>query len=306
MKSHLSRIFAKLGLRDRAAAVVYAFDHGIVTPRTSIVDDAPVPPVVVEPARGPGLRFSVLGPLRAWRGGTPLDLGPVRQQALLAALVLRCGVTVSQTELLDGVWGLEPPGTGGRVLPVYVHRLRKCLRGPGERTPDSVIGHARGGYRFDGDGVRLDTARLTELDADAGAAEAAGDLAAAVTSCSAALGLFHGEPLSGLPGPFAEGQRLRLTERRGALWTRKARLQLRLGRYAETADELSAVLALEPLREPWAALLMRALQATGRRAEAIAVYGRTRDRLAAELGVEPGEELRRTHRAVLDDELPPG
>jgi DNA-binding NarL/FixJ family response regulator/DNA-binding SARP family transcriptional activator len=307
VKSHLSRIFAKLGLRDRAAAVVYAFDHGIVSPRAvlSTVDDAPLRPVFPEPVPGPGLRFSVLGPLRAWRGGAPLDLGPVRQQALLAALVLRPGVTVSQSELLDGVWGLEPPGTGGRVVPVYVHRLRKCLRGPGERTPDSVIGHTRGGYRFAVDGVRIDTARLAELDADAGAAEEAGDLAAAAASCATALGLFHGEPLAGLPGPFADGQRLRLTERRSTLWTRKARLQLRLGRYAETAEELAAVLALEPLREPLAALLMRALQATGRRAEAIAVYGRIRERLAADLGVEPGEELRRAHRAVLEDGGPP-
>jgi DNA-binding NarL/FixJ family response regulator len=32
VKSHIGRIFAKLGLRDRAAAIVYAFDHGIVTP----------------------------------------------------------------------------------------------------------------------------------------------------------------------------------------------------------------------------------------------------------------------------------
>ncbi|MFJ7214565.1 BTAD domain-containing putative transcriptional regulator [Amycolatopsis sp. NPDC098790] len=257
------------------------------------------------PDPAPGLRFSVLGPLRAWRGGTPLDLGPVRQQALLAALVLRPGTTVSPAELLDGVWGLEPPGTGGRVLPVYVHRLRKCLRAPGERTPDSVIGRTRGGYRFAADGVRIDTARLAELAADATAAEEADEPAAAVESWSAALGLFHGEPLSGLPGPFAEGQRLRLTERRAAMLTRKARLQLGLGRYAETADELSAVLAGEPLREPVAALLMRALQATGRRAEAIAVHGRIRDRLAADLGVEPGEELRRAHRAVLDDVLHP-
>ena len=32
VKSHIGRIFVKLGLRDRAAAVVYAFDHGIVRP----------------------------------------------------------------------------------------------------------------------------------------------------------------------------------------------------------------------------------------------------------------------------------
>src|SRR5258708_186495 len=85
------------------------------------------------------LRLAVPGPLRARRGGQQLDLGPVRQQALLAALVLRPDVAVSQQELLGGVWGLEPPRTGGKVVPVYVHRLRKCLRAEGEDIAASVI-----------------------------------------------------------------------------------------------------------------------------------------------------------------------
>lgn len=33
VKSHIGRIFVKLDLRDRAAAIVYAYDHGVVTPR---------------------------------------------------------------------------------------------------------------------------------------------------------------------------------------------------------------------------------------------------------------------------------
>lgn len=33
VKSHIGRIFVKLRLRDRAAAIVYAYDHSIVTPR---------------------------------------------------------------------------------------------------------------------------------------------------------------------------------------------------------------------------------------------------------------------------------
>lgn len=32
VKSHIGHIFTKLGLRDRAAAIVYAYDHGLVTP----------------------------------------------------------------------------------------------------------------------------------------------------------------------------------------------------------------------------------------------------------------------------------
>lgn len=211
-------------------------------------------------------------------------------------------MTVSQGELLDGVWGLEPPGTGGKVLPVYVLRLRKCLRASGERTSNSVISRDRGGYRFVGDGVWVDAARLAEIVTEAADAQAGGDAAAAVDACGSALDLFHGEPLTGVPGPFAEGERRRLLERRISLSQQKAELQLRLGRHAETVGELSAVMAVNPHREPLATLLMRALYAGGRRAEALAVYNQLRRRLVDDLGVEPGEEARRTLHAVLRED----
>ncbi|WP_246258599.1 AfsR/SARP family transcriptional regulator [Amycolatopsis anabasis] len=248
------------------------------------------------------MRLAVLGPLRAWRGEEPLDLGPVRQQALLAALVLRPDVPVSQQELLDSVWGLEPPGTGGKVVPVYVHRLRKCLRADGEDTADSVIGRSRGGYRFTSAGVWLDSMRLEEIVAEAGAAEQSGDLAAAVSAYADALALFEGEPLAGLPGPFVEGERLRLTERRIALAQEKVKRQLVLGRHADAVAELSALTQGHPYSESLAALLMRALYFDGRRADALAVFTQLRRRLVDELGVEPGEELRRVQQAVLRGE----
>jgi SARP family transcriptional regulator, regulator of embCAB operon len=284
---HIRRIYARLGLRDRAAAIVYAFDHGIVTP-------APRPNTT--PVPGPRLRISVLGPLRAWRGGEPLDIGPVRQRALLAALVLRLGVTVSQRELLDGLWGLEPPA--GNVVAVYVYRLRTCLRPDPDRR-DSVISRDRWGYRFVGDGVSLDSAQLEEIVAEATAAQRVDDLPAAVGLYSRALGLFHGEPLAGLPGPFAELQGLRLAERRITLAQWKAECQLRLGRHADAVCELSALAPAYPHSEPVAALLMRALHHSGRQADALAVFTRTSRRLMDDLGVQPGEALRRTRQAVL-------
>lgn len=298
VKTHFSRILAKLDLRDRAAAVVYAFDHGIVTPgRATAADPAPIP---ASPRTSvPRLRFSVLGPLQAWRGTAPLDLGPVRQQALLAALVLRPDVVVSDNELLDDVWGLEPPGTGTGVLPTYVLRLRNCLRAATETTKDSVIRRRRTGYLFAGDSVRTDVTRLREIVTNADAAEEAADLSAAADACADAIGLFHGEPLAGLPGPFADGERRRLGERKLVLFQRKADLQLRLGHYAETSEELSTVLAAHPHREPLAALLMRALYARGLRADALAVYRRVHDRLLGDFEVEPGEDLMRVRAAVL-------
>ncbi|MEV0406910.1 AfsR/SARP family transcriptional regulator [Actinoallomurus sp. NPDC050550] len=245
------------------------------------------------------LRFAVLGPIRAWHSGVRLDLGPVRQQALLVALLLRPDVTVSRQELLDGVWGTSPPGTGGKVIPVYVHRLRECLRASDTGAASSVISSDRGGYRFVSGDVLVDALRLEEIADEAGSARNSGDFGAAVDACSRALELFQGEPLSGIPGPFAEGERLRFAERRIALVQEKLECQLRLGRCTDAVGELSALTATHPHSESLAALLMRALYGSGRQADALSVFTGVRDRLVEDLAVEPGEELRRVHQAVL-------
>ncbi|MCX4524374.1 MULTISPECIES: BTAD domain-containing putative transcriptional regulator [unclassified Streptomyces] len=294
---HLTRILVKLGLRDRAAAIAHAFDCGLVVagcgPRAREV--SPVTGGATGRAAGPRVRICVLGPVRACRDGRPLNLGHLRQQAVLAALALCAGRTVSRHELLDGVWGMEPPATN--VVPVYVYRLRKTLR-LGD-SPDSVIEHDRGGYRLASGAVEVDAARMEELVTDARTAARAGEPAEAVRLCAQALDLFRGEPLAGLPGPLAELERLRFTERRIAIAQGKVEWQLRLGRHAEAIAELFALSSAHPLNEPVAAMLMRALYRDGRQADALAAFDRTRHRLADDLGVAPSGMLRRTHRMVL-------
>ncbi|MFH8609536.1 AfsR/SARP family transcriptional regulator [Streptomyces sp. NPDC018029] len=245
------------------------------------------------------LHLALLGPVAAHRGEVPLDLGPVRRQAVLAALVLRAETLVTRQQLLDDVWGPEPPGTGHRVLPSYVYPLRKTLDAPGTGPAASVIRGERGGYRFVPGQARTD---LGELTAEAGAARgarAAGDLAAALDGCTRALDLFRGEPLAGLPGPLADAERQRLARLRRTLHQERVECLVLLGRYAEALDELLAAPTARPHDEPLAALRMRALYGSGRQAEALAAYRETRDRLRDELGVEPGDDLRRTHQAVL-------
>lgn len=292
----LARILAKLGLRDRAAAIVHAFDSGLVVPGHGPRETTgPALRPVVRRPREPRVRISVLGPLQAWRDGQTVDLGPLRQQAVLAALALCPDRTVSQQELLDGVWGMEPPIT--KVVPVYIYRLRKILR-IGD-SPDSVIQRDRCGYRLAPGAVEVDVARMEELVTAAGTAERAGELAEAVRVCTQAVELFRGEFLACLPGPFAELERLRLTERRIALVQRKLDWQLQLGRHSEAIAELWALAVAQPLNEPVAAMLMRALYRSGRRADAVTVFDRTRRRLADDLGVPPGQLLRRTHQMIL-------
>ena len=73
------------------------------------------------------LRFSVLGPVTVLRDGVDIDLGPVKQRALLAALLLRRGRVASRAGLVDAVWGEQPPASAANALQVYVHGLRRAL-----------------------------------------------------------------------------------------------------------------------------------------------------------------------------------
>ncbi|MEU6260252.1 BTAD domain-containing putative transcriptional regulator [Streptomyces sp. NPDC047043] len=256
------------------------------------------------------LRIEVLGPLRAWRGATPLDLGPVKRQAVLAALLLRQGAVLSHGQLLDSVWGTEPPAGGRKVLPTHVNSLRRALDPAGTPPAESVISSGKGWYGFVVEAVRLDTADLGERGDAAMRTVASGDLAGAADQLSAAIELFRGEPLANLPGPFAQDERQRLEERRRALRLERLKCLVLLRRFGDALDDLAGLSASDRYDESLVALRMRALYGCERQAEALNAYEDMRVRLRDELGVDPGEELRRVYEAVLrqDDErllLPP-
>ncbi|KKD05543.1 regulator [Streptomyces sp. WM6386] len=231
-----------------------------------------------------------------------MDLGPVKRQAVLAALLLRQGRVVSHEQLLDSVWESEPPASGHKVLASHVNPLRRALDAEGTRHTESVIRSGKGWYRFIVEGVRLDTADLDERGDAAMRTIASGGLATAADQLSAAIGLFRGEPLANLPGPFAQEERQRLGERRRTLRLERLKCLVLLRRFGDALDDLgglSASSAADRYDEPLTALRMRALYGGERQAEALNAYEDMRVRLRDELGVDPGEELRRVYEAVL-------
>ncbi|MEV0988544.1 BTAD domain-containing putative transcriptional regulator [Streptomyces sp. NPDC049949] len=251
------------------------------------------------------LRIELLGPVRAWRETTPLDLGPVRRQAVLAAMVLRAGSAISHEDLLDGVWGAAPPGSGHRVLPSYVYALRKALDPEGTGYEDSVIRSSQGRYGMAMERIRVDVTEMAGLLRDARRAKESGDLATAMAGFTGALALYRGEPLAGLPGPLVQAERRRLADRRRTLESERLECLVLSGRAGEALDGLAALSAAEPYDEAVLALHMRALYANERQAEALNAYQGMRERLRDELGVSPGDALGQVYEAVLrrDDEL---
>ncbi|MCI4082119.1 tetratricopeptide repeat protein [Streptomyces sp. MMS21 TC-5] len=239
-------------------------------------------------------RFAVLGPVRAWRGAEALPSGTPQQRALLAVLLLRDGRTATAPELIDAIWGEDPPQQALATIRTYASRLRKVVA-PGLLVTES------GGYAIRlRSAATLDLGVARSLAADADAARAAGDRTLARTLLARALDLWEGEPLAGVPGPHAETERTRLAEWRLQLLETRLDLDLEVGQHAEAVSELTALTAAHPLRERLRELLMLALYRSGRQAEALAVYADTRRLLADELGVDPRPELAALQQRILN------
>ena len=246
------------------------------------------------------LRVAVLGPVRAWRADTELELGAPRRRAVLGLLAARANHVVSRDELIDGIWGEEPPASAVNALHVHVARLRAALEPErGHRAPGQVLLASQLGYE-----LRLAPAQV-DAQLFAGGLEAArelrerGDLEGAEESFAAALDLWRGTALAGIPGPGAEIVRVGLAEQRLAATEEHLEVILALGRHAEAVRRLTELVREHPLRERFSGQLILALYRSGRQAEALAAFAAARSVLVDELGLEPGPELRQLHARIL-------
>ncbi|MFI1735631.1 BTAD domain-containing putative transcriptional regulator [Streptomyces acidicola] len=247
----------------------------------------------------PPLRFSLLGPLRAWRGGEAVPLGSPQQQAVLAALLLRWSRPATAEELIRAVWAC-PPGGAASVLRTYISKLRTALAAPHERVRRTgVLRSVSSGYALELPDTASDIGLLEQELAQARAQRDDGHLDEARRLLLRALGRWNGSPLSGVPGPLAEAERERLAELRLTVQESGLRLDLELGGHQHAIPELLRLTAAHPLREGLRHLLMIALYRCGRRAEALAVYDDTRRVLQSELAVGPGASLEQLRNRIL-------
>jgi DNA-binding SARP family transcriptional activator len=223
------------------------------------------------------MEIRVLGPLGATDAGRQVALGGGRQRSVLAGLVIHAGEAVSTPQLIDLVWGEDPPPTARKSLQTYVSRLRRIL-GSG------LITGAGNGYRLQATAEQLDVLRFQQL-ADQGRRWVETDPVAAWDTLSEALGLWRGAPLSDLE---ANGELLvyveRLQEARLAAIEDRIEAGLNLGQHVQLIGELRALVEAHPHRERLDAPLIVALYRSGRQAEALEVHRRSRQRLADELG----------------------
>jgi DNA-binding SARP family transcriptional activator/DNA-binding CsgD family transcriptional regulator len=245
--------------------------------------------------------FGILGPLEVRRSGRAVPLGGPRQRAVLALLLLEANRAVSMDRLAEEVWAGDPPDGWVTTLQTYVFHLRRALEPDRLRGAAGSVLVTRGrSYLLRVDREHLDAARFQDGFTAGRAALGAGRYAEGAGTLRQALDMWRGEVLADLADyAFIQPEAVRLEDLRLAALEARIEGDLALGRHDALTAELERLAARHPLRERLHGQLMLALYRCGRQAEALACYRRVRDLLAGELGIDPGEPLRRLHEAVL-------
>ena len=210
---------------------------------------------------------------------------------------------VSQDRLIDDLWGEAPPATAAKTLQAYVSRLRKALADEGGEAPGTRLETRAHGYVLRIPAESLDAVAFQRGPAEGRQALARRDPKRAAERLRQVLDLWRGPALADLAyESFAQPEIARLEELRLTAIEERIDAELALGREDELVGELETLVERHPLRERLRGQLMLALYRAGRQADALRVYQDGRQHLAAELGLEPGESLRRLERQILEQD----
>jgi DNA-binding SARP family transcriptional activator len=244
----------------------------------------------------------LLGPVELRAGGSWTGVSAPKWRAVLTVLALRRGQVVSTGQLADELWGNDPPGGARKLVSGYVAALRRLAGDPDGR----VLVTQAPGYRLMVAPADLDASRFEELVAAGRAALERVDGVGAAEFLAAALALWRGPALAGVPrGPLVAAEAARLDELRVDALELRAEAGICCGRAPELVAELRQLTAGHPLRERFWHQLMRALEQAGRPAQALEAYEHARKVLAEELGADPGPDLRQLHLRLLSGDPAP-
>ena len=248
-------------------------------------------------------RFRLLGPLEVsvdeqWR-----EINAPKWRSVLAALLINAGQVVSIDTLIDEVWGDSEPAKAANLISIYVLRLRRLL---GEDGGTLLVTRSPG-YQLRIGRADTDVRQFEAMVRDGRNALASGDPSRAAGHLAEALALWRGSPLADVPrSTLVSAEAERLAELKLDASELRITAELACGGHAAVVSELRRLLADHPLREGLWVLLMRALNGSGRHAEALDAYGQARSAISEELGVDPGAELRKLYAELLAEDTGDG
>ncbi|WP_326691091.1 MULTISPECIES: AfsR/SARP family transcriptional regulator [unclassified Streptomyces] len=263
------------------------------------------------------MHIRVLGTLHAETAGASIVPSAAKPRQILALLALNSRHIVPVPDLMEEVWGANPPRSAPTTLQTYILQLRRRLRtalgepagdgaGPGGRDvpgDKDILATRHGGYQLEVAESDVDALEFERLTRAGHSAFETGDMAKASHLLTSALALWRGPALADLPhGKHLAIEVTRLEESRLGAIERRIAADLRLGRHREVLGELCALRGRYPLYENLHALLMIAFHQDGRSSDALIAFKRLRGTLVEELGLEPSPRLDRLHQAILRGE----
>src|SRR5215472_15445216 len=252
--------------------------------------------------RGAVVEFRLLGPVEVWAPDRCLEMGPPQQRSVLAALAVDAGRPVFRDTLINRIWSERAPKGAASALYAHINRIRRVLAAEAAGAEPARLARRSGGYMLEVDPHEVDLHRFRRLALAARDRQRPDDERARLLR--EALDLWRGEPLAGLPGEWPARMRDSWEEERLDAAVAWAQAELRMGRPGEVIGPVRELVVGHPLKERLIGVLMHALAAAGRDAEALECYAIARSRLVEALGAEPGRELRGVHLAILKGERP--
>lgn len=239
------------------------------------------------------MEYRILGPVEVRDSGAEVPLDGSKQRTVLAALLIAEGSLLSDTKLSELLWGQRPPATRNAQIYNHVSRLRKTL------GHDLSITRRTPGYLMRIGTASFDLHEFEKLATRGQSEQLAGRFEESGRLLRAALKLWRGPALVNVSEHLTEAEGPQIEEARLSVLESRIEADLAAGRHVEVLPELTGLVGQYPLRERFRAQLMTTLYRCDRQAEALALYDRSRQMLAEELGVEPGILLRGVYHAIL-------
>ncbi len=248
------------------------------------------------------MRFRILGPLEVQTPGGWAPIGAAKWRAVLARLLLSAGQIVSTDTLIDELWGNAPPARATNLVSIYVLRLRRLIGDSDGR----VLRTRSPGYQLLLGPDDLDAQLFAILMSGGREALAADDPERAAQLLADSLLLWRGQALADVPpSPYVDAEAERLNELSLAALELRIEADIACHRGSLAIPDLRRLLTDQPLKEKLWLLLIRALDAAGRHAEALGAYEQARTVIADQLGVDPGPEMQQAFQRLLSNGIAP-
>ncbi|WP_433390801.1 AfsR/SARP family transcriptional regulator [Micromonospora sp. KLBMP9576] len=250
------------------------------------------------------MKFSVLGSTEVAERGVQLELGGVRQRAILGYLLLNANKVVATSQILHAMWDGNPPPTARKMVQNAVSGIRRMLVANTDPVTVPVLRTHPPGYQLRVDTETVDLFRFRRLVREGRNANAAGSPARGAELLHEGLSLWRGRALADLVETgVCWSELVAIEDERLSALEDRLEAELACGRHREITPELEVLTATEPMRERLCHQFMLALYRSGRQVDALRVYRRTREALVDGLGLEPGRGLQELQQRILEHDV---